>query len=185
VLEEKLTTRLVLKSSTFPPTPETRGINISGYLCHARRSTVDQLDRWEDVSHFDLRSLGVGEHVRIHLGPSKFKAIFQTLLTQYRTLGGLAFVIDEMGLQIVDPDSVTVLEGTERKSTSCCLNRMKSSGITCLSWIPAMHLRPNCFTVAKKGVPRHLNNSRNTWIQEIGLKGSGKNFSNQTNGYLV
>jgi len=115
VLEEKLTTRLVFKSSTFPPTPDTQGINITGYLCHARRSAVDQLDKWEDVSHFDLRSLGVGEHVRIHLGPSKLKAIFETLLIQYKTLGGLASVLKEAGLEVVDSNSVTVLEGTERE----------------------------------------------------------------------
>lgn len=65
VIEDNPTTRLVLKTGTFPPNNSTDGINITGYLCHAKRTRNQSAEPWEDVAHFDLRTLRVGEYVRI------------------------------------------------------------------------------------------------------------------------
>lgn len=115
-LTENQTTRLVLKLGTFPAEKTTQGINISGHLCHLKRSPNNSKERWQDVSHFDRRRLAAGEYVKIKLGPTKLKALCQTLLTHYRDLGGLELVAGEIGLRVVDPDTVTILEGAERET---------------------------------------------------------------------
>lgn len=123
VIEDNPTTRLVLKTGTFPPNNGTDGFNIAGYLCHAKRSRNQSAEQWEDVSHFDLRTLRLGEYVRIQLGPNNLKALFLALASKYKDLGGLNSILAEAGVTAVDPASITILEGKERETLGLLMQR--------------------------------------------------------------
>jgi hypothetical protein len=123
VLEENVKTRIVLKTGTFPPDEATRGINMSGHLCYGKRSLRDAAGEWQDIRHFDLRTMKEGEHVRLPLGPNNLKALFLALAHRYQQLGSLRSILDEMGVAPIDQSSVTILEGKERQALELIMDR--------------------------------------------------------------
>ena len=125
-IEDNKSTRIVLKTGTFPPDEATSGINITGYLCHAKRSPNAYSYDWEDVNHFDLRTLRAGEYVRIPLGPSSLKALFFALAGRYIELGGLPNLLADLGIITVDPNKALIVEGNERKILQELMRRDQS-----------------------------------------------------------
>jgi len=115
IIQDQSTTRLVLQTNTFPPNNGTDGYNISGYLCHAKRSVSQSGGDWSPVANFDLRSMRAGEYVRIRLGPNNLRTLFLALAGKYQKLGGLESMLAEVGVQIASPDRVIIVEGKERE----------------------------------------------------------------------
>lgn len=123
VIEENPTTRIVLQSTTFPPNNGIDDFNITGYLCHARRSRTKSGEEWQPVKNFNLRNMKVGDYVRIQLGPHNLKALFLALADKYSALGGLESILAEAGIKTIDPEVATVLEGRERDTLQALMER--------------------------------------------------------------
>ena len=79
VLEEKQNTRRIFKAIINDSKTDT-GETVSGYIIHQRKS---KSNKWEDCDSFNQATLKAGQEIKLYLGSTQIKSLFDALKQLY------------------------------------------------------------------------------------------------------
>lgn len=103
--------RYVMRTWKFPDTTGNfSNKNLQAEFLHQRRGPNDE--EWKDPDGFTYaRHLKKDQAIKVRLGPNKLMSVFTALAKRYDEMGGLAEILEEVGIETFDPTSATLVKG--------------------------------------------------------------------------